>query len=459
MKLKTPKINMLKFRPVFFTAILILISQNIFSQTTEIRLREAVLNAYKKNPNIIKTDYTIQSQEFNIRGSYGSLLPDLKLSTGWSRSNQILNGGTQTIGGYIQNIPTSNETSNNFFLTLRSDVTIFNGMANYDNVDLQKQTKRYYELQQTQLKQDITVKILTDYITVLKNDQVVKINEATLEDSRAQLEKIKIFVEVGKRTLSDVYKQDVIVAQNELAVEQAKNNLDKSIADLAYDAQYPIDRSYTVNKDEFVTAVSYDGLAEYVNRNSNIEALVSTAVKNRTDLKYSEYNLTVQQTNIDIAQGLLLFPSLSGYGSYQLSGDKFNNIQDSRIFTIGLTLTYPIFQGFSLDNRKQQAMINYKSAKEDITLIRNNIELDIKKAVLDLKSLLKQIEITDRNLISAEQDKFLAEESYRIGIGTLLEVNTATINLNNIQIQKSNLIYNFILAQKTLEYYQGLLRY
>ncbi|HEY3250820.1 MAG TPA: TolC family protein, partial [Ignavibacteria bacterium] len=79
--------------------------------------------------------------------------------------------------------------------------------------------------------------------------------------------------------------------------------------------------------------------------------------------------------------------------------------------------------------------------------------------VLDLKSLLKQIEITDRNLKSAEQDKLLAEESYRIGLGTLLEVNTANINLNNIQIQKSNLIYNFILAQKTLEYYQGLLKY
>jgi outer membrane protein TolC len=73
--------------------------------------------------------------------------------------------------------------------------------------------------------------------------------------------------------------------------------------------------------------------------------------------------------------------------------------------------------------------------------------------------LLKQIEITDRNLKSAEQDKLLAEESYRIGLGTLLEVNTANINLNNIQIQKSNLIYNFILAQKTLEYYQGLLKY
>lgn len=450
---------MLKIKSIIFAVILLIICQNLFAQPTEIRLRDAVLNAYKNNPGIVQSQYSIESQEFNIRGSYGSLFPDLTLSTGWTRTNQVFEGGLQTIGGFIQNVPASNKTSNNFNLSLRSNVTLFNGMANYDNIDLQKQTKKYLEIQQSKLKQDVTIKILTDYINVLKNNQIVKINEASLEDSRAQLEKIMIFVEVGKRTLSEVYKQDVVVAQNELAVEQAKNNLDKSIADLAYDAQYPIDRSYTVNKDEFVTAVSYDVLVEYVNRNSNIDALVSTAVRNRTDLKYNEYYLTIQQTNIEISRSLMLFPTLTGFSSYSLSGDKFNNMQNSRIFTVGLTLSYPIFQGFSLDNKKQQSIINYNSAKEDIKLLKNQIQLDIKKAVLDLKSLLKQIEIIDRNLKSAEQDKFLAEESYRIGIGTLLEVNTATTNLNNIQIQKSNLIYNFILAQKTLEYYQGLLKY
>ncbi|HRJ86130.1 MAG TPA: TolC family protein, partial [Ignavibacteria bacterium] len=77
----------------------------------------------------------------------------------------------------------------------------------------------------------------------------------------------------------------------------------------------------------------------------------------------------------------------------------------------------------------------------------------------DLRSLLKQIEIVDRSLLNAQQNKLMAEESYRVGIGTLLDVNTATTNLNNILINKSNLVYDFINAQKTLEYYQGLLIY
>ena len=91
--------------------------------------------------------------------------------------------------------------------------------------------------------------------------------------------------------------------------------------------------------------------------------------------------------------------------------------------------------------------------------VKDQISLDIKKAVLDLKSLLKQIQITDRNIKSAELDKFSAEESYRVGLGTVLDIQTATTNYNNLLINKSNLIYNFLLAQKQLDYYQGILKY
>ncbi|HEY3251561.1 MAG TPA: TolC family protein, partial [Ignavibacteria bacterium] len=369
-----------KFSSLFL--VFLTLAQCLYSQTTNLTLRQAILNAYRNNPGIVKAEYSVESQEYSIKESYGDLLPDLTLSTGWTRTNQIIQGGTQNIGGVNIPVGIQNTTTSNYNFTLRSNVTLFNGLANYDNIDLQKKTQNYLEIKLENLKRDVTIKILTDYITVLKNDQIVIINQATLEDSRAQLDKIKIFVEVGKRTLADVYKQDVVVAQNELAVEQAKNNLDKSIADLAFDATLPIDHAYTVNKNEFVTPVSYESLEDYVNRNSNINTLVSTALKNRYDYRSTQYNLGILQTNIDIAESFLLFPTLTGFSSYQLSGNEIDKITNSKVFSIGLTLSYPIFQGFSTDKTKQQAIINYKSAEEDVANLRNQIELDIKKAVL-----------------------------------------------------------------------------
>ncbi|KXK53551.1 MAG: Outer membrane protein TolC [Chlorobi bacterium OLB5] len=202
--------------------ILILFTGSAASQEIRVTLKEAIQHAYNNDPNIAKINYNIDAQESNIRARYGNLFPDLKFSTGWTRSNQVLKGGSINQNGITIPVPETNETSDNFSLSLRSDVTLFDGMTSYDQIDLAKLTKKQYQLQLKKQKQDIAVKIIADYVTVLKLQQVVKINEATLADSRAQLERIKIFVEVGRRTMSDVYQQDVVVAQNELAVEQAK---------------------------------------------------------------------------------------------------------------------------------------------------------------------------------------------------------------------------------------------
>ncbi|MFI5211914.1 MAG: TolC family protein [Ignavibacteria bacterium] len=432
-------------------------SWETYTQVIEITLKDAIGHAYKNDPNIVKLENTIDAQEGNIRESYGKLFPDLKFNTSWSRSNVVVDGG------YInqQGIPVveSNQTTNNFVLQLRSDVTLFDGMVSYDQIDLAKQTKTQYQIQLKKLKQDVAVKILADYIAVLKNKQIVAISEATLADSRAQLDKIKIFVEVGKRTQLDIYNQDVEVAQNELAVEQAKNTMNKAISDLAFDSNLPMDRNYSVTQSEFITNLTYETLEAYVLQNQNTDNLVNVAYKNRVDLRSSVQNLDVLQTNIDIARGSQYFPTLTGFGSYSMNGNQVLKITNQRAFTIGFNLSYPIFQGFQMDNQRQLAIINYKSAEEDIKLVKNQIALQIKKAMLDLKSLLKQIEITDRSLKNAEQNKLMAEESYRVGIGTILEVNTATTNLNNALITKSNLVYDFIYAQKQLEYYQGILNY
>jgi outer membrane protein len=369
----------------------------------------------------------------------------------------VVKEGSIIINGIA--LPATNQTTNNFQLQLRSDVVLFDGLANYDRVDYAKEYKTVLQLQLKKLKQDVAVKVLADYIAVLKNQQIVVINQATLDDSRAQLERIKAFVEVGRRTMTDVYTQDVEVAQNELAVERSINNMNKSIKDLAFDANLPTEREYAVNRNEFNINIPIESIEAYVAQNSNTEQLVNVAIKNRYDYRSTAQNLDVLQTNIDITKSQVIFPTLSGFGSYSFGGNKFTGIDNQKIFTIGLSLNYPIFQGFQVDNKRQEAIINYRSGQEDLKLIENQINLEISKAILDLKSLLKQIEISDRSLKSAEQNKLLAEESYRVGIGTLLDVTTASTNLRNLLIVNSNLMYDFIYAQKQLEYYQGILTY
>src|SRR4030095_4952908 len=74
------------------------------SQVIEITLKDAINHAYKNDPNIIKTEYSVEAQESNIKASYGSLIPDLKFNAGWQRTNQVSKGGTIFVPG-IGNVP------------------------------------------------------------------------------------------------------------------------------------------------------------------------------------------------------------------------------------------------------------------------------------------------------------------------------------------------------------------
>lgn len=444
---------------VFFALLGFLLSETCYSQETELTLKRVVNEAYKNNTGIMQAQEEINAQDFNIKASYSDILPSLSFTSGWQRSNQINNGGTQLIGGVQYDNGYSNTTNNNFNLSLRSDITLFDGLSNYERVDAAKFTRTRLVTLLQKTKQDIVFKLLTDYVTILKNQRVVLIDSATLEDSKAQLERVKVFVEIGTKTVADIYKQDVIVAQNELAIEQARNAYDKSIADLVFDANMSQNRTYTVAGTEFPTDLSNESMSAYVERASNTEFLVSTALKNRYDYKAAAQNIDVLRISYDIADNSVLFPTLTGFTSYGLSGNQINHISNTKVFTVGLTLTYPIFEGFTIDNQRQQAIINLRIADDALSQVKSQISVDIKKAVLDLKSLLKQVEISDRSLKSTEQDKIAAEEQYKVGLTTLLDVNTAETNYNNALINKSNLIYNFILSQKQLEYLQGLVQY
>jgi outer membrane protein len=449
--------------------IIILSMGTVFSQqVTELTLKSAIQTALKNSATIIKLQNSIDAQSFNVKAKYGSLLPSLNLNGGWTRTNQVLSGnalnqykqqtGTGTsVGNALQSL---SQTANNYNLGLRADLTIFNGFTNYNSVTAARLTEQNLSLQLEQLKQDLVLKVMSDYITVLSNQQIVKINTASLEDSRAQLDMIKQFVEVGNKTLSDVYKQDAIVAQNELAVEQSKNNVDKSIEDLVFDISLPQGKTYSVNPTEFNTELQLEDLQNYVDQNSNVDKLIQNGLKNRYDYRSSVQNLDILQTNIDIARGSFLFPTLTGFGVYNVNGiGNIGSITNTKIFTLGLNLTYPIFEGFQLDNERQQAEISYRSANEDVSQLERQIDVNIKKAILDIKSLVKQVEITERGIKSSEQDKLMAEESYRVGLVTLLDVQTATTTYNNALITRSNLIFNFQFSQKQLEYFQGLIKY
>lgn len=443
---------------------ILILSYFIFTFTTNIKaqeiieLDEAINIALMNNTTVSNLEKSLEIQKLNTGIAKGNLIPTLDLNLRWSRNNTFSEGTVTFQNGIPNIVPAQDTWINNFNLGLSSGVTLFNGFSNLKQIDLQKETETSVNINLDKQKYDIVYNINSTYFDVLKKDKIVIANDENLADSKAQLDRVNEFMNVGLRTIADVYRQDVQVAQNELLLERSKNDYKKSKVDLLLAMNTDMDREYSVSDKNIQTNLSNAELKAILDRNSNTDALVNIALQKRYDYKASQQDIRISQTQYSIDKKNLYFPTLSGFLNYNLSNSRIENVLDFRSFNFGLNISYSIFQGFKLDNKSQASEISIKQKQDDIQQLEQQIRSEIKKAYIDLETQYKQLEILDRNLVSAEQDKILSDENYRVGLGTLLDAQTAAVKLNALRIDRINAYYDFLLAERRLKFYVGDLK-
>ncbi|MDQ3021903.1 MAG: TolC family protein [Bacteroidota bacterium] len=420
-----------------------------------IDINEAINVALQNNTTVSNLEKSLVIQRLSTGIARGNLFPLLSLSANWSRNNTFSDGTITFQNGVPVEIPAQDSWINNFGMGLTSSVTLFNGFSNIKQVDLQEETETSVSISLSKERYDIVYRVNTTYFDVLKKEKIVTANEENLADSRAQLDRVQEFMNVGKRTIADVYRQDVQVAQNELQLERSINEFRKGKVDLLLAMNTDMDKEYTVSDRNIETDLSEAELKVVLDRNSNTDALVNVALDKRYDYRFSQQDIRISQVQHDIDKANLYFPTLSAFGSYNLNASNIEDILGSRTFRFGLSVNYPIYQGFSLDNKSQTSQIIIRQKQDDIRLLEQQIRSEIKKSYIDIETQYKQIQILNRNIVSAEQDKILSEENYRIGLGTLLDAQTAATKLNTLRIDLINAYYDFLLAERSLRYFVG----
>lgn len=455
--LNSNKINYM--RKLSALTLLFFITFSLASAQEVYDLTKSVNTAIQNSTTVSTYKNNISLQEFNVKSAYGDLIPNLNFSSQWSRNNTDSKGGTIYQNGIPISIPDNNTTADNFSLGFSSNVTLFNGFSNYENIDLQKKSLQSLYTDLEKVKYDIIISVYQRFFDVIKKEKIVETNDNNLKTSVDQRERIKEYVNVGKKTMSEVYKQDVQVGQNELTLVSSKNDFEKAKVDFLNTLNDDVTKSIIIDYSKLFVPETLIELQSVIKKYSNFESLVQNAIKTRYDYVSAQQSIKINESKLSIAKKNLYFPNISAFGNYNWSSNNLSSIDKNKVLSFGLSLNYPIFQGFKSDINRQIAEVNIKQKQEDIIKLEKQIRSDLKKSIYDLETAYKQIEILEKNILSAEQDKLLSEENFKIGYGTLLDVQVATTNLNNLLINRINAMYNFLLSEKQIEYLSGQLKY
>ena len=356
--------------------------------------------------------------------------------------------------GYV-NYPSSDVDKNNSYsgnYSINANWTVFDGGQRNKAIKQQKLQNEMDKLSTEQGADDIQIAIVQTYMQVLYAMESVRINENTVETSKAQRDRAEELYKAGSISLVDFSqlesqystdKHQLVVAQT--CLDNYKLQL-KQLLEL--DITQDIELSLSDIEETWVLAPLPDK-----------QVIYTTSLAVMPQIKSSELSLENAELEKQKAKASY-WPTISmnaGVGTGHLSGTNYsfgNKIWNNFNESFGITIKIPIFT-----NRENKTA--YNKAKLAITtsqleLINSQKELlkTVEGIYLDATSAQSQYLSAKERLSYVQQSFKLTEEQFFLGMKNTLEMLTEKNNLLSAQQEVLQSKYMAIMSIQLLNIYQ-----
>jgi outer membrane protein len=186
--------------------------------------------------------------------------------------------------------------------------------------------------------------------------------------------------------------------------------------------------------------------------------LQDRAIQARPDFKAAQENVNATDGSVTSAYSGY-YPAIGAFGGYSLDGEKVNGLTDNRSLSWGINVRWNLFDGFLREQQIQTAEASKRNAEIALAQTERDVTVEVRKAVLDLDAAMKALQVTDQAVVSAAEDRKIAEERYNLGAGTLLDLLVGNANYVNAEANRVNAVYSYLTAKYNLEFALGERKY
>ncbi len=416
---------------------------------TPFTLEKCIDVGLKHNIEVLRARNNIERSKTFRTQAMGDFLPSISARGSWTRYDR------DQIGFRGNELFTSR---NSYSYNVQAGITIFDGMRNFNTVD---QSLLEYEASEQGFKrtrENIVFMVQQGYFNVLRFEQLVKVAESNLERSRGQLERIREMNSVGSVPQADVYRQQVTVGNDELAVIEARNNAQNALVDLQSLLGIEPTRTFSLVRDGVPSEITSTDVQAYRGTLVSFENMVDNAMQSRADMRQSLLSVESAEKGVSIASSGH-YPSVSAFAQYTWNNLELAAFDQYDRFFYGVSVNVPIFSNFQVSTNVERSEIALKDAEYTREQLRRTIATDIMRALNDLEMAEKNLEISSKKLQSAREDQRTAQERYNLGAVTLLDMITANANFTLAESDVVNARFNYLVARKQMDYQLGRIQY
>ena len=415
-------------------------------------LRSCIDYALENNITIQRNRISAESAEEDVKSAKADFLPSI---TG-SISQRIVNRPNDTNGTIISgdDITTSeSKTSYNGSYGIDASWTLYNGGQRLNTYKQQKLNNRIAELSIEESANTIEENITQLYVQILYSVEAVKVNESTLEVSKAQFARGQEQFNVGSISASDLAQLEAQVSSDNYQLVTSQATLQdyklqlKQLLEL--DGDFEMDL-YIPELDDSSVLIPLPAKDDVYN----------AALSLRPEIQSGKLNVDASDLSIKMARAGYI-PSLSltaGIGSNNANGNDFSfseQIKQNWNNSIGLTVSIPIFDKRQTKSAINKAKLQKQTSQLDLLDEQKTLYRTIENLWLNANSAQQQYVAAKENLKSTQTSYELVNEQFNVGMANTVELLTEKNNLLSAQQQTLQAKYTAILNAELLRFYQG----
>lgn len=429
-------------RKLIYTLLALATLTSVKAQTTDtlnITLQQALDIALSENPTIKVADVEIQRQQYVKDETRGYLLPTLS-GTGtytyniqnqvWYMPEDIFGPGT----GGAMSMGYANSLTGAFNLSLPLYAPTL-----YETLKLNDAQMRQAVEQARSSKIDLATMVKKSFYNVLLAERSLELIE----------ENITLAQEIVTNN-ENAFAQGVCSEYDLTTARVQLSNLSPTLyssESALYNAKLMFNMLLGLPLE---TPVRIDGalihFVDYIKSNTNH----TLDIENNSSLKLLDIQKEMLEAQLKIQKAVKL-PSLAAFGQYQVQtqADHLNigSYEWAGSSYVGVQLSIPIFAG--LTNKNKERQITNQQSQLDIQrdYMVESLSVEAQTAVSNIQSSAKQMEanLTAKEL--ATKGYTIAKIRYDTGMGTILEVNSAQLQLLQADMNYLQSIFNYMSSQ------------
>lgn len=459
------------------------------AQGAVLSLADALAFARRNNPGLATASNARRNAAAIVRAANGALLPSVNTNAtaGFREGRQTFFQG-QAFGA--TNDQLSSDISASASLNLSVGALNDRRQAKFN----QSATESDIVAAEQNLRNNVT----TQYLTALQAQARAALQDTLVTTTAAQLQLARARLQVGSGTQLDVSRAEVADGQQRVAAINARNQaaievvrlfqnigvsptpgtrLDSNLAAVPdVDLQRIIematksnpqleglrlrgeglDRAIASARGAYFPSLSLSAnVSAFTNRLTNTQQLItsgqSSALAQRAScIRSEEVRAAIGLTNsLSQCQAISFTPASEQ--AIRDSQSKYPFDFTRNPYSLSAAFSLPIFNGFRREQAVEQAVVNRRNSVNDIRSQELKVTADVTAAYLSLTTSQQTVALQEQLVANARTVLTLAQERYRVGAISLVELVQARGDFETASANRINAVYDVQRAFTALE--------